>query len=62
MEELKQAINEAHAFIKAHADKKEEVLGYLDLLESEILEGGSPSHELESFRTSLTDLLIEDED
>ena len=55
-EQLKEAAEYAARFISKYPDKVEEVNDLLDLLESEILEGGSPDHELNHFINDLDEL------
>jgi hypothetical protein len=59
MEEIKEAIRVTSDFIKQHPDKKDDALGLLDLFESEVAEGGSPTHELSMLERDLKELVDE---
>ena len=57
---MKKAVEFAKEFIKEHPKLKEEVIGLLDLCQSEIEEGGSPTHEVELCLGSIKELLEEE--
>lgn len=59
---MKRAREFAREFLSKHPEHKEEVIGLLELCQSEIEEGGSEEHEIELFEESCEQLLEEDED
>jgi len=58
-EQLKEAAEAAAKFLAKYPDKKKEVQGFLDLLESEIADGESPDNELNHFLNTLDELEFE---
>jgi len=61
MDYITRAIDYRRSFIKLHPEHKAETLDLLELMQSEIEEGGSPDGEYESFVQSVDDLLEEQE-
>jgi len=57
---MKEAVEFAKEFIKEHPNLKEEVVDLLELCQSEIEEGGSPTHEVELCINSIKQLLEEE--
>jgi hypothetical protein len=57
---MKEAVEFAKEFIKEHPNLKEEVVELLELCQSEIEEGGSPTHEVELCINSIKQLLEEE--
>jgi hypothetical protein len=53
---MKKAVEFAKEFIKEHPNFKEEVIDLLDLCQSEIEEGGSPTHEVDLCINSIKQL------
>lgn len=58
-ENIKQAIDFKKDFLKKYPEHKEEVNDYFELMQDEIEDGGSTSHEIELFINSCKDLLKE---
>ena len=61
MQEMKRAIEFAREFVKEHPNLKHQVIDLLELCQSEIEEGGSPTHEVELCIGSIKELLEEEE-
>jgi hypothetical protein len=57
---MKKAIEFAKEFIKEYPNLKAEVIDLLELCQSEIEEGGSPTHEVELCINSIKQLLEEE--
>lgn len=58
---MKQAVDFAREFVKEHPHLKHQVLDLLELCQSEIEEGGSPTHEVELCINSIKELLEEED-
>jgi hypothetical protein len=54
---MKEAVEFAKEFIKEHPNLKVEVMDLLELCQSEIEEGGSPTHEVDLCINSIKQLL-----
>jgi hypothetical protein len=57
---MKKAVEFAKEFINEHPNLKVEVMDLLELCQSEIEEGGSPTHEVELCINSIKQLLEEE--
>lgn len=58
---MKQAVDFAREFVKEHPHLKLQVIDLLELCQSEIEEGGSPTHEVELCINSIKELLEEED-
>jgi hypothetical protein len=57
---MKEAIDFAREFVKQHPNLKDKVLDLLELCQSEIEEGGSPTHEVQLCINSIKELIEEE--
>jgi hypothetical protein len=57
---MKEAIDFAREFVKQHPNLKDEVYDLLELCQSEIEEGGSPTHEVQLCINSIKELIEEE--
>jgi hypothetical protein len=57
---MKEAIDFAREFVKQHPNLKNEVFDLLELCQSEIEEGGSPTHEVQLCINSIKELIEEE--
>ena len=57
---MKEAIDFAREFVKQHPNLKDEVYDLLELCQSEIEEGGSPTHEVQLCINSIKELREEE--
>lgn len=57
---MKEVIQFAKQFITEHPNLKDEVIGLVELCQSEIEEGGSPQHEMSLCIESIKQLLEEE--
>jgi hypothetical protein len=57
---MKEAVEFAKEFIKEHPNLKAEVIDLLELCQTEIEEGGSPTHEVDLCINSIKQLLEEE--
>ena len=57
---MKEAIDFAREFVKQHPNLKNEVFDLLESCQSEIEEGGSPTHEVQLCINSIKELIEEE--